>query len=213
MLALYAFHSTRAQVPVGEEPHHQVIFENQNIRLINLTIPPGDTTLSHTHTFGSVVIFLSKSAFAILDHGHQPLVTNVNPGHTVYRNYGERPAVHKVWSADQSTFRCLVIEIKRRNLSGNKCSPLPDSAGLHLLWQQESVNAYQLDFSGGEKLACPKSTCSYLIINIAGTSETVSAATKRSLKVGDFVFSPPQNAAEIRALDNGAAKSILLQLK
>jgi len=101
-----------AQIPIEKEPHHKIVLENQQVRVIELIVSPGDTTLLHTHKAGSVVIFLSPSSFAIQNPKHAPVITDVKLGDVVYRDYDVNPVAHTVWSADRSTFRCLVVELK-----------------------------------------------------------------------------------------------------
>lgn len=103
-----------AQLPIEKEPHHKVVFENQLVRVIELAVPPRDTTLLHTHQAASVVIFLSACSFAIQNPKQAPVVTAVKLGDITYRDYDKKPVAHTVWSADTSVFRCLVVEVKQK---------------------------------------------------------------------------------------------------
>lgn len=109
---LFAFCQGTAQIPIEKEPHHKIVFENQQVRVIDLVVPAGDTTLLHTHKAASVVIFLSNSGLAIQNLKQAPVVTPVKLGEVVFRDYDAKPVAHTVWSADGSTFRCLVVELK-----------------------------------------------------------------------------------------------------
>jgi hypothetical protein len=111
-VCMFSFFEACAQMPIDKEPHHKVMFENKQVRVIELIVPAGDTTLLHTHNYASVVIFLSTSVFAIQNPKQDPVVTQVSPGNILYRDYDVKPVAHTVWSADQSTFRCLVVELK-----------------------------------------------------------------------------------------------------
>src|ERR1700676_647048 len=50
-----------AQVPVGKEPRHHNIFENDHVRILDVHIPPGDTTQIHIHAAPSVFLILTNS--------------------------------------------------------------------------------------------------------------------------------------------------------
>jgi len=50
-----------AQVPVYEEPLHKVVLKNEYIRLIDVHLPPGDTTQFHIHAATSVFIHFTTS--------------------------------------------------------------------------------------------------------------------------------------------------------
>jgi len=114
ILAVLFCDKTQAQAPVDKEPHHKVVFENNDVRVIDLEIEPGDTTLLHTHTFASLVIFLSTSTFGIQNPGEQPVITHVKPGDIVYRDYDKKPVAHRVWGQSSSLFHCLVVELKKK---------------------------------------------------------------------------------------------------
>ena len=43
------------------EPRHHFVFQNQYVRVLDVQIPPGDTTLYHTHSHDSVFLRLSDS--------------------------------------------------------------------------------------------------------------------------------------------------------
>jgi quercetin dioxygenase-like cupin family protein len=46
-------------VPVNREPHHRVVFENQYVRVVDVNIPPGQTTLFHTHQRDNISVRIS----------------------------------------------------------------------------------------------------------------------------------------------------------
>jgi hypothetical protein len=109
---LFTFCQGAAQMPIEKEPHHKIVLENQQVRVIDLVVPAGDTTLLHTHNAASVVIFLSNSGLAIQNPRQAPVITQVKLGEVVFRDYDVKPVAHTVWSADGSMFRCLVVEVK-----------------------------------------------------------------------------------------------------
>ena len=109
--ALTAF-SAQAQIPVGDDPFHKIVFENHAVRVLDLTVAGSDTTTTHVHQAASVVVFVTKSQLAIQSPGEAPVVTNVDVGNVIFRPYDEKPTTHRVWSSDGSIMRCIVIEIK-----------------------------------------------------------------------------------------------------
>jgi mannose-6-phosphate isomerase-like protein (cupin superfamily) len=48
-------------VPVHREPRHRVVFETTNTRILDIQIPPGDTTLFHTHSEPILYVNMSTS--------------------------------------------------------------------------------------------------------------------------------------------------------
>jgi hypothetical protein len=211
MIALLSTDSTTAQITVHQEPHHKIIFENEYVRLIDLTLRPNDTTLEHTHSIASAVVFLTRSKVAIQDAGKPPVVTEFEPGNTVFRNYGEKPVLHTVWIEDTSVFTCLVAEMLHR-------SPVDpgvvdtDDATKKLLWRQKSADAYSIRLSSGQHYTLLKSNCAYLLICFAGKTEIESAAKTQTLDAGAYAFFAPDEEIVLHAEQGASAGCILLKL-
>ena len=45
----FTIHLCHAQIPVSIEPRHHKVFENEYVRVLDVHIVPGDTTLFHKH--------------------------------------------------------------------------------------------------------------------------------------------------------------------
>jgi hypothetical protein len=56
-------------VPVHEEPRHRMIFETPGTRILDIQIPPGDTTLYHTHSEPILYVTMSTSRTRSQNHG------------------------------------------------------------------------------------------------------------------------------------------------
>ena len=53
-----------AQVPVSKEPRHHVTFENQQLRILDVNIPPGDKSLEHRHELDIATISMNTGTTA-----------------------------------------------------------------------------------------------------------------------------------------------------
>jgi quercetin dioxygenase-like cupin family protein len=51
-----------AQVPVTREPRHRVVFETPEFRILDVRVPPGDTTLDHVHEHDIVTVTMTSDA-------------------------------------------------------------------------------------------------------------------------------------------------------
>jgi mannose-6-phosphate isomerase-like protein (cupin superfamily) len=201
-----------AQLTVYDEPHHPTLLNNAYIRVLDLKLLPGDTTLEHTHTEASVVIFMTHSTFAIQDKGKPPAVTTVVPGQTVYRPYDEKPVLHTVWVEDGSPFHCLVVEIKKKSHPFNQGSDgvLPLA---RLAWQERTVEAYVLEAGREEPFRLSPDRTSYLLTLVTGNAALEVAGEKHDLHVGDFYFIPPHQAFSLSGTDKERSACILLRFK
>lgn len=112
LIFVFATEIACAQIPVGRDPFHKTIFENEKVRILDLSVSGTDTTTTHVHQAASVVVFVSRSQLAIQSPHEEPVITNVDIGDVVYRPYDKTPTTHKVWSKDGTLMRCIVIELK-----------------------------------------------------------------------------------------------------
>lgn len=182
-----------------------MVVENQFVRVIELMVTPGDTTLLHSHQAASIVIFLSNSSFAIQNPKQAPVVNRVKLGEAVYRDYDDKPVIHTVWSADESTFRCLVVELKQK---GNDCAGA--LAEMQVLWAEKKVNAYRLNLEKDKSYSMPKSTCNYVVVSL-GIIDVSIDETKSVLSQGQCIFTPSSGKTTI--FSHALNSTLLFQIK
>ena len=199
-----------AQVPVREEPHHKVFLENEYVRLIDVNIPPHDTTLTHIHAAPSVIVFLTKSKIGTQIVGDTAVASNVTPAQTSYAAYDKKPITHRVWNRGDSMFHVMDIEMVKTEAAEDSCAIL-SQAGAIMRIQQKLVRVYNIDFNSSTKFKIEKSTCAYLIINVSGNISAYSGNMVSGVQPGKFVFFSPQKSFEINGSKN--AQCVLLQLK
>ena len=49
-----------AQTPANKEPHHRTVFENTHFRILDVNVPPGETTLEHSHNLDLVTVSMTE---------------------------------------------------------------------------------------------------------------------------------------------------------
>ena len=111
-------------VPVHEEPPHHVVLETSGTRVLDVQIPPGDTTLFHTHSDPILYVTLSTSRTRGQNLGAawgadasstptpapaKPLhVPTTPPGRMMSTtSYAERAQTHRVNNIGASLFRLI----------------------------------------------------------------------------------------------------------
>jgi hypothetical protein len=123
-------------VPVHEEPRHRQVFETTGTRVLDIRIPPGDTTLFHTHSDPVLYVTMSTSrtrgqnlggawsgpAFSpdgatagraparATSAARAPIVATDPPGRMMSTtSYAETPQTHRVNNVGDSLFRLIGI--------------------------------------------------------------------------------------------------------
>jgi hypothetical protein len=207
ILLNYAIH---AQVPVYEEPRHKVVLLNQYIRLIDVHIPPHDTTLYHRHSTPSAIVFITKNITGSQPMGGEPSTGQAVPGNTFYAGYGDKPINHRVWNQDSTVYHVMDIELLNKNVT-DSCMIINNSS-TQLSWNEKPARMYAIHLGANANYTLPPGNCPHLLVLISGSSAVRSGKTKKQMKPGDFIWSEPQDGFHIR--DNSSAASFaLLELK
>jgi mannose-6-phosphate isomerase-like protein (cupin superfamily) len=100
---------------VAAPEHHEVLFENERVRVLDSRIKPGDTVPVHTHRWASVLYVLSTSDFirhdaegnAVFDS--RTAESQVQTGAVVW-SHPLRP--HSVENVGEKEIRVISIELK-----------------------------------------------------------------------------------------------------
>ena len=53
--------NAQAPIPVDQEPRHRVVFKDSALRVIDVNLPPGDTSLEHSHSHDIATVCIESS--------------------------------------------------------------------------------------------------------------------------------------------------------
>jgi hypothetical protein len=100
-----------SQVPVKNEPRHHPVLQNKYIRLLDVWLPPADTTLYHIHETPSVFVILSNTVTGAQIKGESWVKAAPALGNVWYRSFSPDMLVHRVCNMDSVVFHVNDIEI------------------------------------------------------------------------------------------------------
>lgn len=175
--------SSSAQIQVSEEPRHHKVFENAWVRVLDVHVPPGDTSLMHKHSTPSVFIVLTNTKT-----GSQTIVEptkmNLSDGHIWFEGFYDKPRIHRVWNSDTSEFHVMDMELLNKN---PQPIDLPlDNKAFTLLFDEKPVRGYRLTLSAGGSIQVPSRKASLLAVML--TDGMVTVNDKSFVKKGDYLF-------------------------
>lgn len=99
-------------VPANLEPHHHAVFENQYVRVMDVQIAPGESTLYHTHSHDTVYVRLSDSQTLSQTQGMGWSLTRVlKSGEFAFDEDARHPLTHRVKNVGTTPYRVLAIEL------------------------------------------------------------------------------------------------------
>ena len=203
----------KAQIPVREEPRHHPVLQNKYIRLLDVWIPPGDTTLFHIHATPSLFIELSNGVIGSQIKGAGWVNEEAIAGKTWYRSFIHDTLVHRVCNAGAKPFHVNDIEILSSYDSNNvsQLKPLP----FLLLYENEKAFAYQINDTSFHNQVI-KNRGPMIAELISGNGVNFhDAASKKSIAViaGKYVYIEPGKSFYFSKDESGEINMVLFEIK
>jgi hypothetical protein len=179
LLALSFSLSAQNWVEVRNEPRHKPVFENNYIRLLNVIIPPGDTSLYHRHYLPSVFVFLEHTDIGMQDLGAAPGRSVTVMGQTWFSGYEKGPHIHRAWTNDKKTnLHAIDIEVLRFDSIDNE--PVLKNPAIELVSESKPVRIYRLKVEQGGTIKLKLNNNPVVIIPYTGSVKAGSLLLKRA---------------------------------
>ncbi len=204
---------TTAQIHVRDEPRHHNVFENDFIRILDVHLGPGDTTLYHLHNTPSVFIVFTNTNVGSQLFGKQYQKGANITGEVSYDNLNT-PRTHRVWNEDTSWFHVMDIELT--NTKQKKNIAVLQNSALKLLFNEQQVIGYNIELKAASNIQLPSSAFGYLLISKSESNIELKmddAVQDRIMKPSHYIWIEAGNKFAIKNMDNKAANFVLLQFK
>jgi quercetin dioxygenase-like cupin family protein len=116
-LILAASAAAAAQIPVTKEPHHRVTFENAQLRILDVNVPPGAMSLEHRHDFDVVTISMNAGTETrVQTPGQAWTARPARPlGDASVAEYTGKPGSHRVENTGKVPYQLFAIENLRKS--------------------------------------------------------------------------------------------------
>lgn len=215
-------------VPVHQEPRHHVVFDSPGTRILDIQIPPGDTTLFHTHVDPILYVTLSTSQMRNQSFGGEwsgtapttpssatsaPAfrVAPTNPAGRMMSttSYAEKPLTHRVNNIGSTLYRLIGItntspgDITTTSSTDFAAKPEADNR-----WFRGYRWALTQEPSDEHRHANPVA-----IVVVNGGAVAAVGATKTSLdKPGGFVFVEANLAHRVHGT-SGDAEAVEVEVR
>jgi hypothetical protein len=149
-LVLPPYAASGAIIDVQSEPHHRVVFENSLIRILDVTIEAGTSTVFHRHRRDNFAVYLVDATTANQYMGKpMPDAAAHAAGSVSFAAGDAQPYVHRVVNTGTSQARVIDVEIKlpadQRTGSASSAAPVAID--------NDRIRAYTISLSAGESSA------------------------------------------------------------
>lgn len=140
---------TATWVEVRDEPRHRRRFETDLVRVYDVEIPPGDTTLYHRHTEDTFYVAVNEATVRDRTWGEEGERTGTAPaGSLLCRPHRSRPLIHEVHNLGPGAMRLIGAEIKA-DPPVTSAAAL-DAPGHTLSLERDRLRAYEVALEPGE---------------------------------------------------------------
>ena len=158
--------ASNAQVLVKHEPRHKNVFENEIIRVLDVWIQPGDTTLFHIHETPSIFVTFTNTLIGTQLWNEPAIESKSNRGGTSYNSFYPKPRIHRVWNADTTNFHVMDIEILAT--TKDTTSYAIQNPNFQLSADEEKARIYSLKISSKKRMEMETAGNPILIVVIKG---------------------------------------------
>jgi hypothetical protein len=222
MIGLLLHDLCLGQVQVSKEPRHHNVLENNHVRILDVHIAPGDTSLMHIHSTPSVFVILSnvKTGSQVIIEEDPAKYTTTRDGNLYFEGFYKQARIHRVWNSDTTEFHVMDIE-----LPNNKYK-LIDSVirkkEFTVLFDEKPVRAYHFSLESGSESLLPSRKADILMIMLNDLSDITHAnlflnsrkvPAKSFQRKGDYFYVNSGNSMKIK--NEGSVKIVFafLELK
>jgi len=210
--AVVLYQGISAQVPVSKEPLHHNVFENAWVRVLDVRIPPGDTTQFHKHETPSVIIVLNEVKTGSQVIQEEQASTALRGDSAIsYESFATTPRIHRVWNEDSTEFHVMDIELLFNGRAAMR-SPFINLPGCQLLIDAAPTRVYKLNMEGGKNLQINNKR-PLLIVGLNDNTGKVTVNNKSFSRKGDLVFIEPGQSIHVINHSRQSYSFAFLELK
>src|SRR5688572_29095698 len=135
----------QAPVPLHEEPRHRLVLTHRHLRVMDVKIRPGDTTLFHVHDVPALFVAVSAAPVDIqrLNDKWDGTLPDADPGReagdvNVDTSYVRQPVTHRVTNVGSQLFNLIAITSSTVSPVDSGTPEMPGGLELQNRWFTQS---------------------------------------------------------------------------
>jgi quercetin dioxygenase-like cupin family protein len=214
-----------AQVPLDKDPRHRVVFENSELRVLDVNVPVGGSTQNHLHDRDIVTVSMSDGPDTRVESPGQP--GTVRPrrplGDSSIAEYAGKSGSHKVDNVGKNPYQLFAVENLR---TGGWSTPaaLPGQSAT-LLTEGRAFRVYDVRLASGKHQVSHTHSATTIVVLLTGKvmSDGPDAQAKAyapaavGLKqldgLGQWLLVPKGDAHHVVRLGNDDARVIEIEVR
>jgi quercetin dioxygenase-like cupin family protein len=179
--------SAQSPVEISGEPRHHPKFENEFVRVLDVTVPAGDATLWHVHRKDNVVITLGSANLRIETVGADTAEVLWKLGDV---NFRKATYVHRAINIGTTPFHNLTIELLKSPAGSPEVSSPKGTTARQPLLENDRVRVYRVALEPGQSTtvhthSLPGLAVSIMTSEIEVTTKGKATPNRLTLPAGD----------------------------
>jgi len=95
-------------VPIAQEPHHHLVFQNSFVNVYEIEVAPGDATLMHQHYYDNLFVVFGDADLTNAVAGQKPTKLNLSD---LGIHFAREPYAHIIANNGKFPFRNITVEL------------------------------------------------------------------------------------------------------
>ncbi|HXX99700.1 MAG TPA: hypothetical protein VEI54_02195 [Candidatus Limnocylindrales bacterium] len=198
--------------PVEQEPHHHTVLKNDSVLVMHMTLPEGERTFYHTHSYDRLAIILTGGPITQQKPNEPESGPNaVKPGDLLVSTMGAEPFVHRVHNAGTGLLELIDIELLKRPQQPSSTAAAPVAA------ENPSARMYKWVLAPGASSPMHTHERPYLIVAVGKMTLKMSSpdgqSSSHEVQSGDFHWLDTKVTHSLTNAGTGEGQIIEVELK
>ena len=207
--------SPQAPVEIKGEAHHHPKFENEFVRVWDVTVPAGDTTLWHIHRNDNVVVVLGEARLRIETLG-------AAPGESLWKfgevRFGKATYVHRAMNVGVTPFHNFTIELLKAPAGPPAPSIPKEPIAREPVLENERVRVFEVTLEPGQSTSMHTHVLPGLAIALTAgevevTTEGKNKPDRLNLPLGDLRWRAGAVTHTIKNVGKSRFSAVDIELK
>ena len=173
--AISQSNSPQNPVEIKGEPRHHPKFENEYVRVWDVTVPGGDATLWHAHRNDNVVVTLAPAKLHIETLDKDPVDAEWKFGEV---RFSKATYIHRAMNVGTTAFHNLTIELLKPPPANSKPPVMVAEAEREPILENDRVRVYRASLAPGESIPTHTHPVSFLEVTMTAADIEVTANGK-----------------------------------
>jgi quercetin dioxygenase-like cupin family protein len=218
-MATAALAQHQQSVEITSEPSHHLVFQNEYVRVFNVTVAPRATTLVHKHNYDYLFVTLGDSDVVSVRPGEKPVALKLKDGEV---RFTPGNFAHAAINQSDRPFHNITIELLKPSSGVGQCQvdcshdPVGQGPSTTLLYSSDQWRASLDRVPASGRMEKPAASSPLLFVAVSDMDLSLlggGAARTTHREVGDITWIPAGTPYVALSSGKGPAQFAILEFK